>query len=99
MGITPEEIKQALDEVTEMTSKLNLLTDNDNLGRIAQQLKSVQTNNTLGENLTFDQGLDIAERAIKNFTPADTPEIEQWLERLLKLSRILSQLKRNPDNE
>lgn len=99
MPITKAELNQVLSDVTDMTNKLSRLTDNDNLTQIAQQLMAVKTNQTIGENLTVDEGLDIAERAIKNFTPADTPEIDRWLERVLELSRLLAQIKRKDKNE
>ena len=99
MAFTKAELNQVLADVTDMTNKLSRLTDNDNLTQIAQQLMAVKTNQTIGENLTVDEGLDIAERAIKNFTPADTPEIDRWLERVLELSRLLAQIKRKDQNE
>jgi hypothetical protein len=97
--VTKIELGNMLSEVTELTKKLDSLTGDDNMSQIASQLSQVSINQTLGENLTFEHGLDIAERAIKNFSPADTPEIEQWLNRILQLAMLLKQLKRNDTDE
>lgn len=97
--VTKIELGNMLSEVTELTKKLDELTGDDNMSQIAAQLSQIATNKTLGENLTFEDGLDIAERAIKNFSPTDTPEIEQWLNRILQLAMLLKQLKRNDADE